>query len=197
MSKTEKPPRFHRSRARLQQTLVDARAVREDPKAVGSIVRRGFVRLWRLRGGGFYGLGWVVCFFWLQFQALRGDVTEAQGVADFASNWLLEKLLTFGLETFINMGLAFAWPGFLIDRLGGYGIAALVAGFVVVDRLARPRILAVFPELDEQLEAQNEPGEAGSADGLADGAEPEIGADTMLSSPAKLLDEGDTKDERR
>lgn len=190
MSKSEKPPRFRRSRERLQQSLLDARAVRADPKAVGSIVRRGFVRLWRLRGGGFYGLGWVVCFFWLQFQALRGDVSDAHGVADFASNWLVEKLLTFGFETFMNMGLAFAWPGFFIQWLGGIGIALFVAGFFVVDRLARPRILALFPELDEQIDDAKQSAEEPVS-------EPESDIAPVLSSPAKLLDEEDDKDERR
>ncbi len=190
MSKTEKPPRFQRSRARLQQTLLDAQAVRKDPKVVGSLMRRGFVRLWRLRGGGFYGLGWVICFFWLQLQTFRGDVSDAQGVGDFASNWIIEKLLTFGFETFLNMGLAFAWPGFFIQWLGGIGIAIFVAGFVVVDRLARPRILALFPELNRELDAQQESSEVSPSAS-------ETEQKPVLSSPANSKGEEDSKDERR
>ncbi|MCR9277317.1 MAG: hypothetical protein NXH85_05040 [Pseudomonadaceae bacterium] len=201
VSKPDKPKRFHRSRARLEQGLADARAVREDPKAVGSIMRRGFVRLWRLRGGGFYGLGWIICFFWLQLQTLRGDVEEAQGVADFASDWLVEKLLTFGFETFMNMGLAFAWPGFLIQWLGGPGIVLLVAGFIVVDRLARPRILALFPELTEQLDAQSQEQELSAAAEPTGVTEPETPAERVLRLPENSTNEQrdgeQSNDERR
>lgn len=148
----EQDPKRSRLRERYEQNLTDVKTVRQNPRAIGSIFRRGFVRLWKLRGGGFYGLGWVICFFLLQFQALSDDVAEAQGIGDFASNWLVEKLLTFGVETFINIGLAFAWPGFFIDQLGGWGIAVLVAGFVLIDGKLRPLVLAQFPELATEKE---------------------------------------------
>ena len=165
--------------ARIDQNVADARAVRDNPRAIGGILRRGFVRLWKLRGGGFYGLGWVVCFFVLQFQALSQDVSEAQGIADFASNWLLEKLLSFGLETFLNFGLAFAWPGFLISFLGGWGIALLVAGFILIDGKLRPLVLANFPELRPEPEQTTNP--TGAADQTTT-AEPQSTSQTEETS---------------
>ena len=91
--------------------------------------------LWKVRGGGFYGLGYVVTFVYLEITMLLEDVTEAEGVVDFVSNQLLEMVFRYFTESILNAVQAFIWPLVLISEYGPWMILALGGAYVLWDRL--------------------------------------------------------------
>ena len=112
--------------------------------------RNALIRIWRIRGGGLYGLGFMITFVILEIRGVVGDVSETESVEQFVLQQLFEIAFRFIGETILNTIKAFIWPVFVIDALGFLvGIAVLIAAFVGFDRLARPRIEAWLPELKE------------------------------------------------
>ena len=124
------------------------------PSTMKGRVRGALITLWRTRGGGLYGLGYVISFMWLEARALAGDIVEATtGAGAFAAE-LMSAVFRFGVESFVNVGLAFAWPGFVIHALGGWGVALVVGGFILFERIARPWVEGRIPELVAPTERQ-------------------------------------------
>lgn len=102
---------------------------------------------WRTRGGGFYGLGYLVAFIWLQVNVLVGDVIESQSLGAFAAGAALEYLLRFSLMAVLNVFLALIWPLYVLQYLGGPGIILLGLGYVGFEYGLRPLLEQYFPEL--------------------------------------------------
>lgn len=123
-----------------------AESVRK-PSTIKGRVRRALIGLWRTRGGGLYGLGYVITFVILEVRALFGDIVEATNVTGAFAAEMLAWLFRFGVDSFLNVGLAFAWPAFVIDGLGGWGIVVVVGAFIGFERLARPWVERQLPEL--------------------------------------------------
>ena len=122
-------------------------------------MRGGAVQLWQSRGGGLYGLGYVVTFvalevfeipeFFSDLYALFGGDTVASGLSA-----LLTLIVDFFVDTLKNMVFAFIWPALLISLLGGWGVLLVALGFASFDPLLRPLIERVFPELKYARETQ-------------------------------------------
>jgi hypothetical protein len=53
------------------------------PSVLPDWIRKPLGPMWRSRGGGYYGMGYVVSYFVLEIRMLVGDVQETEGVADF------------------------------------------------------------------------------------------------------------------
>src|SRR6478735_500402 len=51
-----------------------------EPAAVLPLLRRWLAKLWASRGGGFYGLGYVVTFVALEIKSLAGGLTTVDGL---------------------------------------------------------------------------------------------------------------------
>lgn len=141
--------------ARVQQRADQAVQLRKDPWLLGVWIRQGLLRMWRVRGGGFYGIGFVVTFVYSQAQSLLQDVTEADGVVDFLTSQLSEAIIRFTGDFLGNLIAAFVWPLLLLGWTDAWGLVALVVGFFVFDRWIKPWINRQFPE-----EAASSPGPA-------------------------------------
>ena len=50
--------------------------VRDEPMSLGTIAREAAVTLWSSRGGGFYGLGYVVTFVVLEIRLFASQVPD-------------------------------------------------------------------------------------------------------------------------
>ena len=110
--------------------------------------RNALIRIWRIRGGGLYGLGFMITFVILEIRGLAGDVAETESDEQFVSQQMFEIAFRFIGETFLNTMKSFIWPVFVIDALGFLlGGGLLIAAFVGFDRLARPYIEDWLPEL--------------------------------------------------
>ena len=65
----------------------------------------------------------------------------------------------FAVQSFVNGFIAFAWPVFVLDYLGGWGFLALGAGWLAFEYLAKPLINARLPE----LAPEKKPSQAGTS----------------------------------
>ena len=119
----------------------DARDARD--RLVGR-VKRWLLRLWMLRGGGFYGLGFVVFFVTLQIRSFIGDIAESTGVIDFLSSQALEALLKVISETPFNFLWALLWPLQFLSWTGEWGLLVLLAAYLSFQRWVKPRLTERF-----------------------------------------------------
>jgi len=119
-----------------------------DPKSLGPRFNRFLLELWKSRGGGFYGLGYVITFVWLEISLFFGDVAESEGVTDFVTQQITEWLFRFAFESMLNSLMALVWPFLVINRFATNGILALIAGYLLFQHLVKPRLddwLAAIP----------------------------------------------------
>ena len=42
--------------------------------------RRWFAKVWKVRGGGLYAVGWAATFAYLEVTTLIGEILDAEGV---------------------------------------------------------------------------------------------------------------------
>lgn len=136
-----------RKERRLARHLRHARTVWHDPKSIGGILRDGLLGIWRARGGGFYGLGYVVTFVMLEVELLAGELVGSESFLEFLQSQLVEYLFRMGIMSFVNVLLAFIWPLLLLEAVGTWGIAVLIVGYFGFEYGLRPRAEALFPEL--------------------------------------------------
>ncbi|MGE0625335.1 MAG: hypothetical protein AB7I04_07480 [Pseudomonadales bacterium] len=141
------PPERRRREGRIRRHLRLAGEVRQDPKCLYPLLRKGFIDVWRSRGGGFYGLGYVVAFVCLEVVTIIGEALDSGGAGDFALGQILEYLLRLGLLSFVNVFQALLWPFFVLEHLGGAGIILLAAGFLGFEFLLKPLVERHVPEL--------------------------------------------------
>ena len=93
--------------------------------------RTWFGKVWRVRGGGLYAVGYALTFSYLELRAIGRELLEADGVIDFFTNQLFEFVFRFLSETIVNMIQAFMWPVFLIQLWQPYGAILLGLMFVL------------------------------------------------------------------
>jgi len=105
--------------------------------------------MWRSRGGGYYGLGYVISYFVLEIRMLVGDVQDAEGVAAF----MTEQVFSFFIESIINGFVALLWPLLLIDEYGLWGVGFLIAGYFVFVSWVKPGLERWFPKEEEGTDA--------------------------------------------
>lgn len=144
---TPEAPAKRRRERRLARHLRHARTVWQQPRAAGPLVRQALLGVWRSRGGGFYGLGYLVTFVVLEAGLIATEFAASSGVLDFVSSQLVEYLLRLGLMSFVNVLLAFLWPLLLLKHLGPWGLAVLAGGYLVYLRWIRSLVESAFPEL--------------------------------------------------
>jgi hypothetical protein len=118
-----------------------------EPRSVPLQIRDTYLRMWRSRGGGFYGLGYVVAFAVLEVQA---TVSSWEGASDNIAGLVMQEVLQFvfkfAAQSMLNGFLALGWPIFVVQKLGGAGLALLAVVWWLFDRYARPWIAVRLPE---------------------------------------------------
>ncbi len=99
------------------------------PGRTGSWFKRWLGKVWKVRGGGLYAVGYIVCFVYFEIQMFVGEVAESSGVADFFRSQIGEFFFRFFTETIANMVKAFIWPAYVIGIDPVYGGIALGLAF--------------------------------------------------------------------
>ena len=134
----------------VRHSRVVKRLARE-PKYAGTLVRDWLVALWATKGGGFYGLGYVVTLVILEALSLEQDAvqgaTSVAGAESFVASQAIQYISGFGIDSLMNTIRAVAWPAYLFDWLGPPGIVAFFVAGAVFERIARPAVEARVPEL--------------------------------------------------
>ncbi|MDX1499589.1 MAG: hypothetical protein R3176_06815 [Woeseiaceae bacterium] len=94
-------------------------------------------RVWQVRGGGLYALGYVVAFVYLEITTIVDDVLDAESVIGFFTAELIEFLFRFLSESLVNFVLALIWPVFVLQYRAPWGALALGAAFLAFPRLIK------------------------------------------------------------
>ena len=121
------------------------------PSAILPLLRGWLVKLWASRGGGFYGLGYVVTFVALEVRSLSSGLTTVSGVVAQA----VQYVLRFSVDSVRNIVSAVIWPAHLFEWLGGpAGLVALLVGYAAFDVAIRPLVQKWLPEVGEAIAEQ-------------------------------------------
>ncbi|MFQ5982421.1 MAG: hypothetical protein ACE5KS_03510 [Woeseiaceae bacterium] len=119
----------------LGQTLV--KEPKAFPKKTVHTVRPWFRKVWKARGGGLYACGFVVTFVYLEIATIVDEVLSSDGVVDFFTAQLFEFVFRFFGESFQNMIQAFIWPVPIVTYSPPWGVAILVAMYLVFTYLIK------------------------------------------------------------
>ncbi len=134
---------------RLARQLRVARQIRHEPRSVVPLLRGWLLALWQARGGGFYGLGYVIAFIGMEIRTLAGDLSGSDSVSEFVLQQTLEYVSRICVESFVNAFLALLWPAFVLQWLAGWGIVVLIGGYLVFEHGLRQLVETWLPELRE------------------------------------------------
>jgi hypothetical protein len=137
-----KPNRF----VRHWQTVTE---IRRDPRSIPGRLRGLLLEMWISRGGGFYGIGYVVAFAYFEVQMITGELSGSNSVGEFVLGQTLEYVLRLGFMSFVSALQALLWPAFVAGWWNGGGLLLLIGGYLAFEYLLKPRVEAVFPELRE------------------------------------------------
>jgi hypothetical protein len=123
------------------------------------LFRAWFAKVWKVRGGGLYAVGWAVTFAYLEITTIVGEILEADGIVDFFTSQLMEFFLRFMSDSVLNMIQAFMWPVEIVQWQPPVGAIALGAAFVIFPTYVKPHITAwLFPD-GEPDDGESEPGD--------------------------------------
>jgi hypothetical protein len=115
--------------------------------------RRWFAKVWKVRGGGLYAVGWAVTFAYLEVTTLLGEIFEAEGVVEFFTSQLVEFLFRFIGDSLTNMISAFMWPVDIVQWRPPIGAIILGAAFMLFPITIKPYITAwLFPDGEPEEE---------------------------------------------
>jgi len=141
---TTEPTDSNANEGRFTRDVRLALHVGRQPAAILPLLRQWLVKLWASRGGGFYGLGYVVTFVALEIRSLSGGLTTVSGLLAQAAQYVLR----FSIDSLRNVISALIWPAHLFEWLGGpAGLVALAVGYAAFEVAIRPLVQAWLPEV--------------------------------------------------
>ncbi len=112
--------------------------------------RLWFVKVWKLRGGGLYAVGWAAAFIYLEVTTVLGEIAGADGFVDFFTNQIIEFLFRFMSDSIANMIQAFMWPVYIVSWQPPVGAIALGLAYIVFAKFIKQHITAwLFPDGEE------------------------------------------------
>ena len=127
-------------RARATNAYYTAEQSIRKPATIAPRIQAFLLSLWKARGGGYYGLGYVITFVGLEISLFFSDVTETEGVTNFVSEQVVGLIFRFAFESIINSFLALIWPALLIGKFGSMGILFLAGSFILFQWGVKPRL---------------------------------------------------------
>lgn len=113
-------------------------------------MRSTLIEVWGARGGGFYGVGYVLAFVYYEISMVVEDLLESSGPDDFILGALAEFVFRFSVMSFVNVFKALLWPLLVAGWWDGIGVLVLLGSYFSFEYLLKPRINELFPELVEQ-----------------------------------------------
>lgn len=133
-TKTKKPPLGYRVGRRLRSLGNFGRESVEQPSSVprkaGGWFKRRAQKIWKVRGGGLYALGYIATFTWFEVRTLAGEIADSAGIGEFVSGQLVEFVTRVAVESLWNMLSALVWPLYIISWQPLYGSIALVLAYL-------------------------------------------------------------------
>ncbi|MBT8067272.1 MAG: hypothetical protein KJO09_08520 [Gammaproteobacteria bacterium] len=89
--------------------------------------RRWFRKVWKVRGGGLYALGFAVTFIYFEVGSLSDDLL---GIGSLFNGQAIEFVIQFFIDSFTNTLKAFIWPVSVVQLAPPWGAVGLGIAFV-------------------------------------------------------------------
>ena len=110
-------------------------------------------KVWDVRGGGLYAVGFAVTFLYLEVLDLADDVL---GIGALFNGQIVEFIVDFFIDSLGNTIAAFMWPVDIVQWAPPFGAIALGVAFWLFPIYAKPHIEKWLFD-DEEIEAAAKP----------------------------------------
>ena len=103
--------------------------------------RAWFRKVWDVRGGGLYAVGFAASFLFFEIrEALVEDIPQFAAMDNIFSSELIGFGIEFIVDSMINFVRALMWPVYVVQWWPPVGVIALVAAFVLFPRTLKAPI---------------------------------------------------------
>jgi len=89
--------------------------------------RSWFRKVWKVRGGGLYALGFAATFIFFELGSLSDDVL---GIGSLFNGQAIEFIVQFFIDSFTNTLKAFMWPVYVVQLAPPWGAIGLGLAFI-------------------------------------------------------------------
>ena len=111
------------------------------------------MKVWNVRGGGLYAVGWAATFVYLEVTTVLSEIIEAEGIVDFFTSQIVEFFVRFMGESISNMIQAFMWPVAIVQWKMPVGAILLGLAFAIFPIYVKPHITAwLFPDGEDETQ---------------------------------------------
>ena len=93
--------------------------------------RLWFGKVWSVRGGGLYAVGYALTFIYLEISTVAGEFIEADSIGSFLSEQLFEFIFRFAIDSLMNMIEALLWPVYFVQWQPPYGVIGLGLAYML------------------------------------------------------------------
>ena len=122
---SEDPDSGNRSNRTISQLIGDGARVL--PEKSHGWFRNWFRKVWKVRGGGLYAVGFTVSFLVFEIGSLSDDIL---GIGSLFNGQAVDFLVQLIIDSFTNTIKAFMWPVYVVQIAPPYGAIGLGLAFV-------------------------------------------------------------------
>jgi len=114
--------------------------------------RAWFRKVWDVRGGGLYAVGFAVAFLYFEIrEAILEDIPQFVAMNNVLSSELIGFGIQFIIDSMLNFVRALLWPMYVVSLWPPVGLIALIVAFVLFPRyLKTPIERWLFEDADRQ-----------------------------------------------
>ena len=99
--------------------------------------RNWFRKVWKVRGGGLYALGFAVSFVIFEVASLGDDI---MGIGSLFNGQAVDFVIQFFIDSFTNTIRAFVWPVYIVQTAPPWGAIGLGLAYVGFSKFLKPPI---------------------------------------------------------
>lgn len=99
--------------------------------------RDSFRRVWKVRDGGLYAVGFALAFIYFEIGALGDDIL---GIGSLFNGQAVEFIIDFVMDSLANTLKAFMWPVYVVQLAPPWGAVCLGLAFIGFTRFLKAPI---------------------------------------------------------
>lgn len=131
----ERPGSKNRGNRTVSQFIGDGARVL--PEKSHGWFRNWIRKVWKVRGGGLYALGFAVTFVVFEIGSLSDDIL---GLGSLFNGQAIEFVIQFFIDSFTNTLKAFVWPVYVVQLAPPWGAIGLGLAFIGFTRFLKAPI---------------------------------------------------------
>ncbi len=109
-------------------------------KAHGAL-RGWFRKVWDVRGGGLYAVGFAIAFLVFEItEIVTDDIPQFIAINNVFSSEIIGFGIQFIIDTMVNFVKALIWPVYVLTLWPPAGAIALGAAFLLFPRYVKPHV---------------------------------------------------------